>query len=1243
MIRLIVAAREGVRLAAVCLLAAAISVSAQTKFGDDAPPLDVPIGKVQAVRVVSVLDNPLRSMTAHRFGMQTGDVIFAIDGKPVTTAEQFDEIFDAKTEPNAVMEIAFVRNGVAALATNRVMQADAGVLKHNMKPMWGGKNETATVDFSESLAGKPVVRVMDGLRVTRVWKDFLGERAGVKPGDVVMSVNGKDVGRLTVLEGLLVGLKDGDPIDLLVLRDGKPTKLTTAAVLQRSGFTGRAVFLGVKGDATTARSEVPTRAVRAEERGAGGSQMAAAAPKANPAVEEKSAGAGATENAGEAKTVASDAPKPAAAAPVSSRAAGEIPKAVFGMRVTEALHKRPAEAAGLRKGDVIESLNDKPVHSLDEMIRIVLASRSVAVRYIRDGQAYVADIATGGGLLGVRAEPAGAVVASGGWPTFPEIGNGAGWEAQDLHDQLRAARAEFEALRRASPVMVLDYKDSAGRKNWMVIDKKGRIKGDLPCSAGGAVDIYLPARQAAWQSIYVRLLKPECTAKGNLTSKAFAVKADGTWSVGTAYMNKDDLDPNVLASVSGNGNLVYLASAPGSTTMLATMLVSDGTIFTSAEPGKPLDASSRLRGRMTLRNAGVVDGEVIGYQQFDISKSRVLTSDKYTLTTEKFGTVGGQIVHQGSTRIDTKAETALGPAGTYYFGGLHSVYSLPDANEVVPGPLTLASHAEEAASCAYKPKDVPEGFILWAKTCTADSVAAVAADGTYGLVFNRGAQGVLTEFDPEHPGMAVRQYKAMRFTATNPPLPLGETEVYDGTGLAFRGSLAGFEPEGDGRCGVDGSTEKTEACTFREGRRVDVNYVARMAQAKLDEESKARAAQASQQLAQAAQQRDAEAAAAAEEARRAAAERAAEERRAKRAKSDAMWGAVMGGLQTFNNEMSSIAATQAAQAAAAERRTAALRAAQVQQQSTTATTQRSAPAMSTGTLSAAQRRQQVSNINAATERQTGIANNKGIANNTAMQRALEQQKMAAQQQRTPPQSATSAKTGTQARVRGGGSQALTQAQVRAANGSQYMDAASTNMQKAAAETQAGRASAGRATSTNSAASTPARGSMSTCISDARDFCMPGGPQAKQGVVTAQANTREVLEKPENVAERPASSGLHAYPEVLMMCKPDFDEKGKAVLACIGSRRQNGGKPAWDNYAAIKNALYMKCVSGHTPHDYGKHDNYLVWGCGYGVDASADPHTREYVDLLGGLPVNLPERRVFHCDAGVIRSSVCTRM
>lgn len=92
---------------------------------------------------------------------------------------------------------------------------------------------TLTPDMADNLGAKEV----SGALVSQVVEGSAAEKAGIKAGDVITAVNGAAVKSAGELRNRIGLMRVGENVELSILRDGKPRKVT-ATVQARSGGAG---------------------------------------------------------------------------------------------------------------------------------------------------------------------------------------------------------------------------------------------------------------------------------------------------------------------------------------------------------------------------------------------------------------------------------------------------------------------------------------------------------------------------------------------------------------------------------------------------------------------------------------------------------------------------------------------------------------------------------------------------------------------------------------------------------------------------------------------------------------------------------------------------------------------------------------------------------------------------------------------------------------------------------------------
>jgi serine protease Do len=181
-----------------------------------------------------------------------------------------------------------------------------------------------------------------GALVAAVEPNTPAANAGVQPGDVISTVNGRSIKDPSALAMTIAGIKPGDQAKLGIMRDGKQQTVEARV------------------------AELPSE------------QQLARRDHAGPQQHEGHVGL--------------------ALGPVSPDLAGqlELPDNTQGAVVTQVTPGSPAEQAGIQPGDVIVGVGTHPVHNPREASRAINdalrnASKALAFRIIRNGQpAFVA-------------------------------------------------------------------------------------------------------------------------------------------------------------------------------------------------------------------------------------------------------------------------------------------------------------------------------------------------------------------------------------------------------------------------------------------------------------------------------------------------------------------------------------------------------------------------------------------------------------------------------------------------------------------------------------------------------------------------------------------------------------------------------------------------------------------------------------------------------------------------------------
>jgi Do/DeqQ family serine protease len=160
---------------------------------------------------------------AAKAGVRQGDVITTIDGKPVADANALRNTV-AGLQPGSETTIGVMREGRRRELTARVVEREA---ERSVRPAprGGEEREDAAVGMTVTsvtpeLARELRVEGADGIAVMEVDPDGAAAAAGLRPGDVITRVNGKDVHSVAALTSAL-DASGTRPALVLVTRQGE--------------------------------------------------------------------------------------------------------------------------------------------------------------------------------------------------------------------------------------------------------------------------------------------------------------------------------------------------------------------------------------------------------------------------------------------------------------------------------------------------------------------------------------------------------------------------------------------------------------------------------------------------------------------------------------------------------------------------------------------------------------------------------------------------------------------------------------------------------------------------------------------------------------------------------------------------------------------------------------------------------------------------------------------------------------
>ncbi|MCS6862918.1 MAG: PDZ domain-containing protein, partial [Abditibacteriales bacterium] len=157
-----------------------------------------------------VIDEIAAGSAAEREGLQIGDTLNKIDGKPLRTVEDLRQAIQSRRAGD-IVQLNITRGGKS--------QDIKVILGATSRPLRLGAQRAVLGVFigeGDDNQGAPVQRVAPGSPA---------ERAGLRPGDVLLKIDNAPVLNFAQLTDVLAEKQPGDRVKLLLRREGKEVEL----------------------------------------------------------------------------------------------------------------------------------------------------------------------------------------------------------------------------------------------------------------------------------------------------------------------------------------------------------------------------------------------------------------------------------------------------------------------------------------------------------------------------------------------------------------------------------------------------------------------------------------------------------------------------------------------------------------------------------------------------------------------------------------------------------------------------------------------------------------------------------------------------------------------------------------------------------------------------------------------------------------------------------------------------------
>ena len=202
------------------LTAAEFADSSKVKIGEFAMAIGNPLGLGSSITcgVISAVDRSVTSDGTTYTCIQTDAAINSGNsgGALVNSEGKVIGINTLKLSGTGVEGIGF------AIPINSTLETTDDLIKYNkvIRPYIG----ITTVDLTEETAKQ--INLVEGIYVRYVDEFSAGEKAGIKPGDVIIKADGKDIKTYNELEEIKNAHKVGDKMTVTVYREGNEKELT---------------------------------------------------------------------------------------------------------------------------------------------------------------------------------------------------------------------------------------------------------------------------------------------------------------------------------------------------------------------------------------------------------------------------------------------------------------------------------------------------------------------------------------------------------------------------------------------------------------------------------------------------------------------------------------------------------------------------------------------------------------------------------------------------------------------------------------------------------------------------------------------------------------------------------------------------------------------------------------------------------------------------------------------------------
>jgi len=156
---------------------------------------------------------------AAKAGIQVEDVITQFNGQPIHDEVELRDAV-ARATPNQPATLTIMRNGRQQTITVNVGEVPTDKAVASAAPQQQGRTGMQVADITPDVAKQVGIDAnTKGVVVAAVQPASPASDAGIHPGDVLLRIAGKDVTSASQAADIIKGLKSGDTVSIITLRD----------------------------------------------------------------------------------------------------------------------------------------------------------------------------------------------------------------------------------------------------------------------------------------------------------------------------------------------------------------------------------------------------------------------------------------------------------------------------------------------------------------------------------------------------------------------------------------------------------------------------------------------------------------------------------------------------------------------------------------------------------------------------------------------------------------------------------------------------------------------------------------------------------------------------------------------------------------------------------------------------------------------------------------------------------------